>query len=120
MALINENIKQNLANNLVANYDADGNGTGINGQPLQVTSLGNLTTSNRLQVDQITATFSKQNLNVPHDEIGSKLEEMRSDLYTQMDTYGYNYAYNVNEFICVDNSTPNRYNCYLVAWLSNV
>lgn len=42
MALINENIKQNLANNLVANYDDSGVGTGINGQPLQVDTDGNL------------------------------------------------------------------------------
>ena len=42
MALINENIKQNLANNLVANYDDSGVGTGINGQPLNVDTDGNL------------------------------------------------------------------------------
>ena len=42
MALINENIKQNLANQFVANYDDSGSGTGVNGQPLQVDANGNL------------------------------------------------------------------------------
>ena len=42
MALINEDIKRNLANNLVANFDETGEGTGVNGQPLQVDANGNL------------------------------------------------------------------------------
>lgn len=40
MALINENIKQNLANQFVANYDETDEGTGVNGQPLQVDQNG--------------------------------------------------------------------------------
>lgn len=42
MALIPENLKQNLANQFVANFDENGDGTGINGQPLQVSEDGNL------------------------------------------------------------------------------
>lgn len=119
MALIDSTVKQNLANNVVANYDENGDGTGVNGQPLQVTQYGNLTTSNRLEQIQLQATFSKSNYNVPHDEIGAKLEEMMSDLYTQMQTGVYNYAYNIQTFVVYDGATPNRYNCYLTAWLSN-
>lgn len=42
MALIQDNNKQYLDKSLVANYDDSGVGTGINGQPLQVDTDGNL------------------------------------------------------------------------------
>lgn len=42
MALINENVKQYLDKSLTANYDDNGDGTGVNGQPLQVDTDGNL------------------------------------------------------------------------------
>jgi hypothetical protein len=119
MALIDQNVKPYLANNLVANYDENGDGTGVNGQPLQVTFRGGLQSSPRLEIEQLQGTFSAQRLDIRHDEIGTNLEQMRSDLYTQMITNGYVYCYNYSEYICVDSITPNRYNLYSCAWLSN-
>ena len=119
MALINENIKQNLSNNLVANYDVDGNGAGVNGQPLQVTQYGNLTTSNRLELVQLQATYSNARLNTPHDDVATELENMMSELYSTMQTNEYNYVYNLQTFVVYDGATPNRYNLYITAFLSN-
>ena len=120
MALINENIKQNLSNNLVANYDVDGNGAGVNGQPLQVSSYGNLKTTDRIEYNVVNGgTWSGQYLNVIHDEIGSTLEILKSDLAVVMNSSGLQYAYNFETFVCLDNSTPNRYNVYASCWLSN-
>jgi hypothetical protein len=50
-SLIDESVKKNLANNLVANYDENGDGLNINGQPLQVNSVGSLIVS---VVDSVT------------------------------------------------------------------
>jgi hypothetical protein len=119
MALIQENVKQYLANNVVANYDENGDGTGINGQPLQVTQYGNLTTSNRLEQVQLQATFSRTVLGVAHNNVGGEIEGMMSDLYSFMNGDGYNYAYNVQTYIVPDIATANLYNLYLTCWLSN-
>ena len=120
MTLISETIKQNLANNLVANYDVDGDGTKVNGQPLQVTSLGTLKTADRIEYSIVDGgTWSGQYLNVVHDEIGTTLETLKSDLATVMNSSNLKYAYSFETFIVVDGATPNRYNVYASCWLSN-
>lgn len=119
MALINEHIKKNLANNLVANYDENGDGTSVNGQPLQVTQYGNLTTTNRLEYAQIGATYSGTRTNIAHDVVGSMLEQLMAEMVAVMGSSGYNYAYNVQTYVVPDVGSRNIYNLYITAWLSN-
>ena len=95
MALIDKNSVPYLSNNLVANYDENGDGTGINGQPLQVTIRGGLQSSTRLEFEQLTATYSGQRLGIAHDEVGSNIEALMSDLYGTMQGTGYAYAYKI-------------------------
>jgi hypothetical protein len=118
MALLTDEQKQIFDTTLPANFDAQ-NGL-LNPQPLQLTENGGLMVSNRLEFEQLAGTFSRQNLNVPHDEVAQKLEEMRSDLFDQMSAQGYQYAYAYKEFVNLDSATPNRYNLYSICWLSNI
>jgi hypothetical protein len=79
MALINENIKQNLANNFVANYDETDEGTGVNGQPLQVDQNGLLNVN--VQTGQLNGKMFAYNV-----EAGQTFVEC--DQFGQLDLGG--------------------------------
>jgi len=117
MPLIDKSAIPYLSNNLVANYDENGDGTGVNGQPLQVTYRGGLQSSTRLEIEQLQGTFSASALSVAHDEVGPNLENLMSQMYSIMQNNGYVYAYNVQTFVTLDQA--HTYNLYIMAWLSN-
>lgn len=119
MALITQSVIKNLSNNVVANYDANGDGSGINSQPLQVSDTGILKSSNRVEVYQLENTFHRQTLNVLHANVGSTIEDLYTQLYTFMQG-SYSYAYNINVFILPDVASPTIYNIYLTCTLANI
>ena len=119
MALITQTAIKNLSNNVVANYDANGDGNGINSQPLQVSVNGALITTNRIEISQLEATFSHQALNVLHANVGAEIESMYTQLYNNM-VGSYAYANNLNITIMADVATPAIYNIYMTCTLSNL